>query len=403
MFSWEKFSNYLGKHSAHAPKCSFALPLLRDGRVELLPSAVFYDSTKDIEVVSSKNIKSKPGQPIKPSTKIYTNDGKGVDLATFGEAEAEQFIKNLISRYPWFARSYQVKHAKEDARANPGQWQYYDGGNGYTFSYLGRVFEAYRQFETSAGAVDLLIKPAEQGKPSKRPAPSAPEQPAKRPAPSAAAAPSTAPVSPSLLPAPVSDLSTVCRDLGAEIERLPGVNNSALREATRRASEFIEKKASEGNFVAQAPVIFLGAIPELANWPSEMTTHQTSEYIKKKFKTMTKQEFERGWHGLEAYFQARPNGSGYVAKRAWMSIDHVLAQYFSAFHHPRFYAVMPPEVNSHLKNSPPIARMGFGIRRHELQLMHTWILYMGNLARKDKIQDMLLSSLVAALPVTALR
>ena len=103
-----------------------------------------------------------------------------------------------------------VADAKRDARARPGQFQFYDGGNGYAFSHLGRVFECYREFV--ATGVDRLIKEPKAPKapkapaPKRAPAPSAPSSPpAKRPAPSTPSAPakrpapSAAPISPSLL------------------------------------------------------------------------------------------------------------------------------------------------------------------------------------------------------------
>ena len=195
------------------------------------------------------------------------------------------------------------------------------------------------------------------------------------------------------------DIAKACRDLQEVLNDLPLIHDGTVRAAVRRADAFIERKREEGDDSIEAPLIFLGHVPELANHPSEMTTGQVGQYIKNKFKCMTKGQFARGWYGIEAYFKEHPAGKGYVVRKGWMSIDHVLAQYFGVFHHPRFYALMPPGMNAHLKNSPPIARMGFGMKRHELLLMHTWMKDIESSARRKRIQDALLADMVARHPV----
>lgn len=199
-----------------------------------------------------------------------------------------------------------------------------------------------------------------------------------------------------------SDLSTACQDMEKVLAGLPVIRDETMRAAVRRAEEFLDRKHEEGDETIVAPVIFLGNVPELADHPGEMTTCQVRDYIKKRFKAMTKSQFARGWHGMEAYFKEHPKGEGYgyVARTGWMSVDHVLAQYFGMFHHPRFYALMPPAVNAHLRDSPPIARMGFGMKRHEMSLMHTWMKSIEISARQRKIQDALLADLVKNHPVT---
>jgi len=197
------------------------------------------------------------------------------------------------------------------------------------------------------------------------------------------------------------DLSESCLNMARVLDDIPELINKRVRDVTERAQKFIERKSEEGKLSVEAPVIFCGRIPELANYQGEMTTGQVRDHVKQKFKNMTESQYARGWYGLEAYFISHPRGvdKGYVPKQGWLSVDHVLAQYFGMFHHPRFYAFMPPEINSHLRDSPPITRMGFGIKRHDMVQMHTWMKHMETTARKKNIQTLLLSNLVQAYPV----
>jgi hypothetical protein len=202
----------------------------------------------------------------------------------------------------------------------------------------------------------------------------------------------------------VLSIKEACKGVEKVLEDLPTINNDVVREAVRKADSFIKKKLKVGEDSVEAPVIFFCSIPELANHPSEMNNTQVGDFLKKKFANMTPKQFKRGWHGVEAYFKPHFKNTeeqhfGYVPKKGWISIDHVLAQYFGMFNHPRFMALMPPEVNAHLSNSPPIARMGFGMKRHEMCLMHKWMKHVEKTARKKRVQDMLLSDLVTTYPV----
>ena len=211
-------------------------------------------------------------------------------------------------------------------------------------------------------------------------------------------------VSPSLRPPP-SELEARCLEMDAMVKELPITNDKTVRKVINKAQDFIGKKEEEGDESVTAPVIFLGNIPELANMPREMTTAQVGDYIKQKFKGMRPAQFDRGWYGVEAYFKQHFKGAathGYVPKKGWINIDHVIAQYFGMFHHPRFYALMPPAINIFLRDNPPITRMGFGITRHEIVLMHNWMKHIEKTARKQNIQNLLLGSLVQAMPVMTL-
>jgi hypothetical protein len=199
------------------------------------------------------------------------------------------------------------------------------------------------------------------------------------------------------------DMTESCADLENVLDELPALRDKTMRDVEAKAFAFLDRKEEEGDESASAPVVFLGNIPELANWPEELTTAQVQQYIKQKFKTMRAAEFKRGWYGIETYFSPHPKGvdtHGFVARKGWMTVDHLLAQYFGMFHHPRFYAVMPQAVNSHLRDSPPITRMGFGIKRHEIVLLHGWLKSMERLARQNNIQRFLIRNLVEAHPVT---
>lgn len=229
------------------------------------------------------------------------------------------------------------------------------------------------------------------------------EEPAEEPAEVATGMPVGMPVAQvsSEAKAVVVGLKTACSGFKKVLDEIPLVNDATVRAYVSKANEFIDRKRNEGDESIEAPIIFFCNVPELANVPHEMKNHAVLEYIKAKFKKMTAKQFKRGWYGVEAYFKVHPKGEeyGYVMRNGWGSIDHVLPQYFGIFHHPRFMALMPPGVNAHLNNSPPIARMGFGLKRHEMQLMHTWMKSMEDTARKQKIQDMLLSDLVSKHPV----
>lgn len=196
-------------------------------------------------------------------------------------------------------------------------------------------------------------------------------------------------------------LTDACCDLEKELEQIPALTDANVRRVYTQAAEFIAKKEADGDDSATAPVIFLGNIPELANVPHEMTTAQVRAYIKDKFKTMDAVEFNRGWYGVDAYFKLHPKGEGfgYVPKLGWLSVDHVLAQYFGILHHPRFYALMSPSVNAHLKYSSPITRLGFGLSRHDLVKIHTWMKHIEIKARSTSVQTRLIGHLVTEMPV----
>lgn len=205
-------------------------------------------------------------------------------------------------------------------------------------------------------------------------------------------------------PPPPTGLADACCGLEKELEQIPVFTDASVRAVCVRAAEFIAKKEAGGDESATAPVIFLGKIPELANISHEMTTAQVGAFIKDTFKNMTAIEFKRGWYGVEAYFQLHPlgEGFGYVAKLGWFSIDHVLAQHYGIFHHPRFYALIPPCVNAHLRDSPPITRLGFGLSRRDLVLIHGWMKHIENNARSQDVQARLIDDLITKMPVQSI-
>ena len=315
-----------------------------------------------------------------PDGTVETSSTQEVDVTPIDWADptlcfkhGHAFIQSIKRKYPW--RSQKINTAKKAAKDVKAKVRYV-GGNGYDSSGLQKVISMVirqRELRTKAKYAFGKQKQPTAAKVGKISAP------------------------------PQSELEARCLAYDAEVmATLPMNNVKTVREVVAKANSFIAVKEEEGDESVVAIVIFLGRIPELANMPHEMTTNQVLQYIKDKFKVMKPSYFRRGWYGIEGYFKEHPKGAethGYIPKKGWMSVDHVLAQYFGMFHHPRFYALMPPAINCHLRENPPITRMGFGITRHEMGLMHTWMKHIEKTAREKNIQNLLLDNLVKELPV----
>ena len=411
--SWDRCQAFLKENQPSTVKW---LPLIRDGHLDWVASERVMDESGTIS--ESSNV------PIAISM-------TPMELASFDADAWHERLRQLKAQYPALG-VVGLKKARRLMEENPGTAVQFDSASGFV-SRIGVNIVAYKEAEAAGWNPNNGRIKEKRGK--RKDPPSAPtedmpalmppSQPTVQPVSSLAIAtampmdtpaekvvdPVSRSVSPSLARVPPKppkplDLATSCLNMASILETLPLVNDKNVRVVKLKADEFIERKEEEGDESAQLPLVFLGQIPELANISREMTTAQTVQLLKDKFKEMSELEFKRGFYGIEAYFKPHPKGVnpyGYVAKKGCISIDHVLAQYFGMFNHPRFYALMPPCINSHLNNSPPITRMGFGITRHQMVLMHNWMKHVESTARKQKMQDYLIGNLVHAMPVHSLK
>lgn len=176
---------------------------------------------------------------------------------------------------------------------------------------------------------------------------------------------------------------------------------SEMHMRARRSME------AEANPLTNAPMVALRTIPHLINHPShqkQMSPQQVWSYIDKQFSSMTKKEYEKvvrtnKWRGLEAYYEPHPRKeTGYrpigrqTGTRA-AHIDHVFAQHYCPFEHPRFYVVVPSQINIALKDMCPSARVGFGLCRSVLRDMCSDVRIMIDQVRKRRLFDDLYANL----------
>lgn len=139
----------------------------------------------------------------------------------------------------------------------------------------------------------------------------------------------------------------------------------------------------KGNIFWNVKPILLRRVAPIINDPDnhrQMSTSQTHYWIDKTFAKMSDAEFNSGYFGLEVYYERNPNPNSKVRYRPIMpqgvkpySIDHVLAQFFSPFDHPRFYCVLPSGgLNSTLNNKGIVWRTStvIGISSSELRAIN---------------------------------
>ena len=139
----------------------------------------------------------------------------------------------------------------------------------------------------------------------------------------------------------------------------------------------------KGNIFWNVKPILLRRVAPIINDPDnnrQMSTSQTYHWIDKTFANMSDAEFKGGYFGLEVYYERNPNPNSKKRYRPIMpagvrpySIDHVLAQFFSPFDHPRFYCVLPSGgLNSTLNNKGIVWRTStvIGISSSELRAIN---------------------------------
>ena len=139
----------------------------------------------------------------------------------------------------------------------------------------------------------------------------------------------------------------------------------------------------KGNIFWNVKPILLRRVAPIINDPDnnrQMSTTQTNYWIDKTFANMSDAEFKGGYFGLEVYYERNPNPNSKVRYRPIRphgvrpyTIDHVLAQFFSPFDHPRFYCVLPSGgLNSSLKERGIVWRTStvIGISSSELRAIN---------------------------------
>ncbi|MEL0212308.1 MAG: hypothetical protein VW891_17300, partial [Novosphingobium sp.] len=226
------------------------------------------------------------------------------------------------------------------------------------------------------------------------PAPPAHAVPAAPVAPAAPATPAPAPVNhhnhppPSQQPPqPTEEVNDADADeddifdqrLRAEIEKMEHMSTKEYEAENSLAMQVRSAMAAEKNQLAQVDIIWLGNIPQLANIDRSMTTNAVWKFLDAAFETMTEREYNQfNFRGIEYYYEPHPTKGGYrcIGKQydsRAAHIDHVLAQCFSPFDHPRFYVLMPAQINKALSNRPPAARLAYGLTRSTIRIISVWI------------------------------
>ena len=155
MFSWESFHTYVA--TVDAPKLKF-LPLWKDGVLQHQLASVEIDSSAQEIIKRTSSCKEST-----PFIEWHLPNKQGIDLETFDYEASLPLIEYIHKTWPTSKPGYTVKEATKDAFANPGTRVYYDGGNGYWRSCIGKLVEEYREF-TLTGVYPLkrnTTKPTE--------------------------------------------------------------------------------------------------------------------------------------------------------------------------------------------------------------------------------------------------
>ena len=178
------------------------------------------------------------------------------------------------------------------------------------------------------------------------------------------------------------------------IQKIEQISHKEYVEEHALAMQVRSKMAEDENPLAHAELVWLGGIPQLANINKSLTTDQVWKILDNAFSAMTEREYRQcSYKGIEEYYEKHPTKDGYrpigamYGQRA-AQMDHVLAQFFSPFHHPRFYVVMPRQINTALSNRPPAARLAFGLQKSTLRILSSWVAKLRDEMKKRGFDDM---------------
>ena len=178
------------------------------------------------------------------------------------------------------------------------------------------------------------------------------------------------------------------------IQKIEQISHKEYLQEHALAMQVRSKMAEEENPLAHAELVWLGGIPQLANIDKSLTTDQVWKILDTKFSAMTEREYRQcSYKGIEEYYEKHPTKDGYrpigmmYGQRA-AQMDHVLAQFFSPFHHPRFYVIMPRQINSALSNRPPAARLAFGLQKSTLRILSSWVVKLREEMKNRGFDDM---------------
>ncbi len=178
------------------------------------------------------------------------------------------------------------------------------------------------------------------------------------------------------------------------IQKIEQISHKEYLQEHALAMQVRSKMAEEENPLAHAELVWLGGIPQLANIDKSLTTDQVWKILDNTFSAMTEREYSKyNYKGIEEYYEKHPTKDGYrpigmmYGQRA-AQMDHVLAQFFSPFHHPRFYVIMPRQINSALSNRPPAARLAFGLQKSSLRILSSWVVKLREEMKNRGFDDM---------------